>query len=87
MDPQRTKRIRISPKGQVTLPKPMRERYGLRLGTEAMAEPVEEGILIRPRVTSIQGLIPPDVDLEVVERELEELRSEWTHELEGEWEA
>lgn len=71
----------------MTLPKPMRERYGLRLGTEALAEPVAEGILIRSGVTSIRGLIHPDTDLGAVERELEDLRQEWAGKVDGGREA
>ncbi len=72
------KSIRISPKGQVTLPKSLRDRYGLAEGQEAIAVPTEEGILIKRKVRSLRGLIPDDVDLEEVEKALAELRAQWS---------
>lgn len=42
--------MRISQRGQVTIPKRLRERYGLHQDVEVDICPTEEGLLIRKRV-------------------------------------
>jgi antitoxin PrlF len=39
--------VRLTSKGQVTIPKSLREQYGLQPGTEATFEATEGGILIK----------------------------------------
>ena len=38
---------RITAKGQVTVPKPLRDRFGLELGTEVRLEEVDGRIVLR----------------------------------------
>lgn len=40
--------MKLTQKGQVTIPKEMRTRYGLRTGSEVEFEAMEGGVLIRP---------------------------------------
>lgn len=40
--------MRLTTKGQVTIPQAMRERYGLAPHTEVSFEPRADGLLIRP---------------------------------------
>jgi AbrB family looped-hinge helix DNA binding protein len=40
---------RLSSKGQVVLPKPVREAHKWTTGTEFSVEPVEDGVLLRPQ--------------------------------------
>jgi len=42
--------MRISQRGQVTIPKRLRERYGLHQDVEVDISPTEEGLLIRKRM-------------------------------------
>lgn len=42
--------MRITSKGQVTIPIEIRERYGLLPGTEVEFEPAAEGVLVRKAV-------------------------------------
>ena len=42
--------MRISQRGQVTIPKRLRERYGLHQNVEVDISPTEEGLLIRKRM-------------------------------------
>lgn len=44
--------MRLTQKGQVTVPKRMREQFGLGTGVEVEFEATEAGLLIRPRVDS-----------------------------------
>lgn len=40
--------MRLTSKGQVTIPRLLRERYGLLPDTEVSFEPVADGVLIHP---------------------------------------
>ena len=40
--------MKITSKGQVTIPQRLRERYGLFPESEVSFEPLEDGVLIRP---------------------------------------
>lgn len=40
--------MKLTQKGQVTIPKHMRDRYGLRTGYEVEFEAMDGGVLIRP---------------------------------------
>ena len=41
--------MRLTQKGQITVPKKMRDHFGLATGTEVEFEATEAGLLIRPR--------------------------------------
>ena len=41
--------MRISAAGQITIPKDLRERFGLNAGVEVEVVPIEDGLLIRKR--------------------------------------
>ena len=41
--------MRISERGQITIPKPLRERFGMKPNVEVEITPTEEGLLIRKR--------------------------------------
>lgn len=42
--------MRLTQKGQITVPKRMRDQFGLATGTEVEFEATEAGLLIRPRL-------------------------------------
>jgi len=71
------KTARISSKGQITLPKELREKYRLRSGDEALVLPAEEGILIKQRKVSLRGILAGKLDIERFEKDLKNLRKEW----------
>ena len=68
--------MRISERGQVTIPKPLRDRFGMNHNVEVEITPTDEGLLIRKRtagehpVDRVSGIldgvrqegIPDDVD-------------------------
>lgn len=41
---------KITAKGQMVIPKPLRERYNLREGTKAKIIAVKEGLLIKSKI-------------------------------------
>ncbi len=42
-------RVKVGEKGQILIPKILRDRYGIKEGVQVMIEPTEEGVLIRGR--------------------------------------
>lgn len=58
--------MRISERGQITIPKKLRDRFGLTQGAELEIAPVEDGLLIRMRkeqpehpFQGVVGILPP----------------------------
>lgn len=84
------KTTRITRKGQVTIPKELRDEYGLEEGDELLWQPTEDGITVR-KATRAAGrgmLVDDDVPdskreemAEAMESEIREnRRTEWTTE-------
>lgn len=44
--------MRISERGQITIPKALRRRYGLSKDTEVEITPTDEGLMIRKKTSS-----------------------------------
>ena len=44
--------MRISERGQITIPKPLRDRFGLHHNVEIEMAPTDHGLLIRKRTTA-----------------------------------
>lgn len=73
-----SKSAKISSKGQVTLPREIREKYHLKEGEEAMILQTDEGILIKHKRVALRGMLSEKIDIKGFEKELEKLRKEWT---------
>ena len=68
--------MRISERGQITIPKALRERFGLNQNVEVEVVPTEQGLLIQKRaaehpVDRIAGILTGDWD---VDEYIEEIR-------------
>lgn len=69
---------RVSSKGQLTLPKDLREAYHLREGEAVILIAAKEGILLKHSDdVSLGGLWKGLFDPEEAEEWIEELRSQW----------
>lgn len=44
--------MRISEHGRITIPKPLRDRYGMNRNVEVEITPTDEGLLIRKRAAA-----------------------------------
>ena len=86
-------RARVSSKGQLVLPKAVRDAYGLTAGSEVEVESAGDAILLRPTrkkarrtysIEEVAGFLKydgPPVTLEGMERALEdEVRRKWNAE-------
>jgi len=51
--------VKVSAKGQVVIPKPIRKAYHLNEGTEILFVPTKEGVLIKPveKTLKLRGLL------------------------------
>ncbi len=70
--------MRISERGQVTIPKALRERFGLHHDVEVDISPTEQGLLIRKRAAALHPVdrvagILDGVDFDIDEY-IEEIR-------------
>ena len=69
--------MRISERGQITIPKPLRERYGMNHNIEVEGTPTERGLLIQKRTTAhhpvdrVSGILDSAFD---VDKYIEEIR-------------
>jgi len=68
----------INSKGQVTIPKSLRDKHDLGAGVVVTILGSEEGILIRRGPPSMRGMLKGVIDGEQIERDLRRLRKEWT---------
>jgi AbrB family looped-hinge helix DNA binding protein len=82
----RRKTSRVTERGQITIPKSLRTRYGIRPGQEVLFEEHEEGLLIRKVVQDdplqvLLGRVRGGID---VDRYLGQMRGPaWSEELDG----
>ncbi len=70
--------MRISERGQITIPKPLRERFGMHHNVEVEITPTEKGLLIQKRATALHPIdrvvgILDGVDFDIDEY-IEEIR-------------
>jgi len=81
------KTTRITRKGQVTIPKELREEFGLEEGDELLWQKTEEGIRIRKTTRSAgRGmLVDDDVPAEKREEMAEEMETEIREKRQTEW--
>lgn len=69
--------VTISSKGQVTLPKSLRERHHLMQGEVALVLDSPDGILIRHGRPTLRGMLKGRLDSTSFEKDLAKLRREW----------
>lgn len=67
----------VGPKGQITIPKEMRERYHLLQGEEVLLVAQQEGVLVKHNPSTLRGRLRDKIALEGIEREVRKLRNEW----------
>ena len=76
--PSVAKSATISSKGQITLPKALREKYHLREGETVVVVDAGEGILIKHDRPALRGALRGKIDVQGFEEDLRKLRREWS---------
>ena len=75
-----TYRTKITSKGQITIPKPLRDKYHLREGEVATLLPTDGGVVLRHEVEplrELRGLLREELDLERASEFVGKTRKEW----------
>lgn len=67
----------VSSKGQITLPKELRERHHLQEGATVLILETKEGVLIRAGRRTLRGLLKGHIDPGKAEKAVRSLREEW----------
>ncbi len=70
-------RSTVGPKGQITIPKELRDRYHLHEGEEVILLPGVEGVLIKHPNSNLRGRLRGKIDVPGFEKDLKELRKQW----------
>ncbi|MBI4362913.1 MAG: AbrB/MazE/SpoVT family DNA-binding domain-containing protein [Euryarchaeota archaeon] len=68
----------VGPKGQITLPKDLRERFHLHEGEDVVIFDEEEGLLVKHPPSSLYGRLRGALDYRGIERDVVRLRAAWT---------
>nr|MDO8081127.1 AbrB/MazE/SpoVT family DNA-binding domain-containing protein [Candidatus Freyarchaeota archaeon] len=74
-------KVKVSSKGQIVIPKPIREVYHINEGDEILIIPLEKGVLIKreEETSELRGLLKDlDVDVEELEGILAEAKKSLT---------
>ena len=71
------KKAKISSKGQITLPKDLRDKYHLSCGETVIVSDSGEGIIIRHGNGTLRGMLKGEVDIKGFEKDIRGLREEW----------
>ena len=64
----------IGPKGRLTIPKELRERYHMHEGEQVLLVPVEDGVIVKHPSSSLRGRLMGKIDLKEFEKDLQEIR-------------
>lgn len=79
-------KVRVSPKGQIVIPKEFRDKFGIKEGEEVVVEELEEGVLVMKKtkqpVKAMRGLFKGKFKKSSVEL-ARELRRDWDRRLEN----
>lgn len=70
-------RSTVGPKGQVTIPKELREKYHLLEGESIIVAPSAEGVLIKHPPPSLRGRLKGKINVQGLEMELKTMRRQW----------
>jgi AbrB family looped-hinge helix DNA binding protein len=71
--------VKVTRRGQTTIPLEFREKFGIREGDELLVESTEEGVLFRiiPRLEELAGVYSKFGKVEEIKQEIEKLREEY----------
>ena len=71
------KKVTVSSKGQITLPKDLRDKYHLNYGERVILSDSGDGIIIRHGKGTLRGMLKGKMDTEGFEKNIKDLREEW----------
>ena len=71
--------VKVTRRGQTTIPVDLRRRLGIKEGDELMVEATEEGLLFKviPKLEDMAGIYSKFGKVEEIKKELEKMREEY----------
>jgi len=71
--------VKVTRRGQTTIPMALREKYGIKEGDELLVEDAGEGLLFKkiPKLEELAGVDAKFGKVEEIKQELEKLREEY----------
>ena len=72
--------VKISKKGQITIPKELREKFNFKEEDEIILIETNDGILIKPKsneLIKLRGILRQEIDLKKAEEFIIEERKKW----------
>ena len=67
----------IGPKGQVTIPKELREKYHLLEGEDVVVMASQDGVLIKHPPSSLRGGLKGKIEIQGFEEDVKQIRKRW----------
>jgi AbrB family looped-hinge helix DNA binding protein len=67
----------VGPKGQITLPKAIREKYHLLEGEEVVLVLRKQGVLVKHTSNATRGKFKGKLDVEGFEKDIRRIHKEW----------
>ena len=71
--------VKVTRRGQTTIPIEFREKFGIKEGDELLVESTKEGLLFKviPRLEELAGVYSKFGKVEEIKQEIEKLREEY----------
>ncbi|KPV62944.1 MAG: Repressor-like protein SSo7c4 [Candidatus Bathyarchaeota archaeon BA2] len=71
--------VKVTRRGQTTIPAELREKLGIKEGDELMVEATEKGILFKPirKLEDCAGIYSKYGNVEEIKKEIDRLREEY----------
>jgi antitoxin PrlF len=71
--------VKVTRRGQTTIPAEFRERFGIKEGDELIVKSAEEGLLLKviPKLEDLAGAYSKFGKAEEIKQEIEKLREEY----------
>jgi len=70
-------KTKVGPKGQVTIPKELRDRFHIKEGEEVIILPSPDGIIIKHPKVILRGYLRDKLDIKGIESDVKKLRLKW----------
>jgi AbrB family looped-hinge helix DNA binding protein len=71
--------VKVTRKGQTTIPAEIREKLGIKEGDELTVEATDQGVFFKriPKITDCAGIFAGHGDVETLKKEIDKLREEY----------
>lgn len=70
-------RSKITSKGQITIPKAIRDLLHLLKGDEVVLLPTEKGVILKRETASLRGIWKGKLTKKEIDEGIQEIRSKW----------